>query len=82
MRIDRLEPTALLDAATRDPVSIAPIVRSGGWRMVPMILHVARGLVTPEFENIHIYDFLCGVLGLTPVKNDGDPAITRAFLRQ
>ena len=41
---------------------------------------VARGVVAPEFENIHIYDFLCGVLGLTPAKNDGDPAVTRAFL--
>jgi len=43
---------------------------------------MARGLVAPEFENIHVYDFLCGVLGLTPAKNDGDPAVTRAFLVQ
>jgi predicted AlkP superfamily pyrophosphatase or phosphodiesterase len=42
--------------------------------------HVRRGLVAPEFENIHVYDFLCGVLGLTPARNDGDPAVTRAFL--
>jgi len=41
---------------------------------------VVRGLVAPEFENVHIYDFLCAVLGLTPAKNDGDPAVTRAFL--
>jgi len=41
---------------------------------------VTRGLVAPEFENIHVYDFLCGVLGLTPAKNDGDPAVTHAFL--
>jgi predicted AlkP superfamily pyrophosphatase or phosphodiesterase len=39
-----------------------------------------RGLVTAEFVNIHIYDFLCAVLGLTPAPNDGDPAVTRAFL--
>ena len=41
---------------------------------------VRRGLVAPEFENIHVYDFLCSVLGLVPAKNDGDPAVTRAFL--
>jgi len=43
---------------------------------------VTRGLVAPEFENIHVYDFLCAVLGLTPAKNDGDPAVTRGFLRR
>ena len=41
---------------------------------------VTRGLVAPEFENIHVYDFLCRVLGITPARNDGDPAVTRAFL--
>lgn len=40
---------------------------------------IRRGVVSPEFENIHVYDFLCGVLGLTPARNDGNPAITRAF---
>ena len=43
---------------------------------------VKRGLVAPGFENIHVYDFLCAVLGLTPAPNDGDPAVTRAFLEQ
>jgi predicted AlkP superfamily pyrophosphatase or phosphodiesterase len=41
---------------------------------------VRRGLRAPEFENIHVYDFLCGVLGLTPAENDGDAAVTRPFL--
>jgi predicted AlkP superfamily pyrophosphatase or phosphodiesterase len=41
---------------------------------------VRQGFVAPEFENIHIYNFLCGVLGLTPANNDGDPSVTRAFL--
>ena len=41
---------------------------------------VKRGLVAPGFENIHIYDFLCAVLGLTPAPNDGNSAVTRAFL--
>src|SRR6185295_12660829 len=41
---------------------------------------VRRGLVVAPFENIHIYDFLCAVLNLTPAKNDGDPAVTRSLL--
>jgi len=41
---------------------------------------VKRGVVAKEFENVHIYDFLCDVLGLTPAKNDGDPGVTRSFL--
>ena len=33
--------------------------------------------LVPEFQNVHIYDFLCRLLSLTPAKNDGDPKITR-----
>ena len=42
---------------------------------------VRQGLVVPEFENIHIYNFLCEILGLIPAKNDGDPSVTRTFLQ-
>jgi predicted AlkP superfamily pyrophosphatase or phosphodiesterase len=42
---------------------------------------VRQGVIVPELENIHIYDFMCAILGLTPAKNDGDPAVTRTFLR-
>jgi hypothetical protein len=38
-----------------------------------------QGLVVPEFQNIHIYDFMCAILGLTPARNDGDPAVARRF---
>ena len=38
-----------------------------------------RGLVVAPFENIHIYDFLCAVLKLTPAKNDGNPAVAKAW---
>lgn len=41
---------------------------------------VRRGLVVKRFENIHVYEFLCAILGLAPAKNDGDPAVTRGFL--
>ena len=39
------------------------------------------GLVVPTFENIHVYELLCRVLGLRPASNDGDPAVTASFLR-
>lgn len=42
---------------------------------------VREHMIVSEFVNIHIYDFLCGILGLTPAKNDGDPAVTRKVLK-
>jgi predicted AlkP superfamily pyrophosphatase or phosphodiesterase len=39
------------------------------------------GTVVPAFENIHLYELMCGLLGLTPAENEGDAAATRAFLR-
>ena len=39
------------------------------------------GVTVAAFENIHIYEFLCAVLGLTPANNDGDPSVTRDMLR-
>jgi predicted AlkP superfamily pyrophosphatase or phosphodiesterase len=39
------------------------------------------GLKVKPFENLHVYDFMCAVLGLTPAPNDGDPAVTRDMLR-
>ena len=41
---------------------------------------IAQHRIVPEFENIHIYDFLCDILGLRPASNDGDPTVTRTFL--
>jgi hypothetical protein len=40
-----------------------------------------RGLVVPALENIHLYEFMCALLGIQPAKNDGDPSVTRALLR-
>jgi predicted AlkP superfamily pyrophosphatase or phosphodiesterase len=40
-----------------------------------------RGVVVPAFENVHIYELLCRVLGLRPAMNDGDPAVTAPFLQ-
>ncbi len=39
------------------------------------------GVVVPAFENIHVYELMCAILGLTPAKNDGDPSVTRDMLR-
>lgn len=39
------------------------------------------GVRVKPFENIHVYEFMCAVLGVTPAKNDGDPAVTRDMLR-
>ena len=42
---------------------------------------IRSGVRVRAFENIHVYDFMCAVLGLQPAKNDGDPAVTRDMLR-
>lgn len=42
---------------------------------------IKNGVMVKPFENIHIYEFMCAVLGLTPAKNDGDPSVTRDMLR-
>ncbi len=42
---------------------------------------IVQGEIVPAFQNIHIYDFLCSILGLTPASNDGDPNVTRSFLK-
>ena len=31
-----------------------------------------KGYVAEPFENIHIYNLMCRILGLTPAQNDGD----------
>ena len=42
---------------------------------------IKRGMRVKAFENIHLYELMCAVLGLQPAKNDGDPAVTRDMLR-
>lgn len=39
------------------------------------------GLRVPAFDNVHVYELLCRVLGVRPSSNDGDPAVTASFLR-
>jgi predicted AlkP superfamily pyrophosphatase or phosphodiesterase len=40
----------------------------------------ARGAVVPPFQNIHIYDLVAHILGLTPAANDGSLDSIRAVL--
>ena len=40
-----------------------------------------QGATVPAFQNIHIYNALAHVLGVTPAPNDGDPAVARTLLK-
>lgn len=40
-----------------------------------------RGAVVPPLENIHLYEMMARVLGLTPAPNDGSRAATEGFFR-
>jgi predicted AlkP superfamily pyrophosphatase or phosphodiesterase len=40
-----------------------------------------HGVTVPAFENVHVYNALARVLGITPASNDGNPAIARRLLR-
>ena len=40
-----------------------------------------KGYVAEPFENIHVYELMCKILGLTPAKNDGDLGKVKGMLR-
>lgn len=40
-----------------------------------------RGATVPALENVHIYNALAQILGLTPARNDGDATVARSLLR-
>jgi predicted AlkP superfamily pyrophosphatase or phosphodiesterase len=42
---------------------------------------IRAGVRIKPIDNIHLYEFMCAVLGVQPAKNDGDPAVTRDILR-
>jgi predicted AlkP superfamily pyrophosphatase or phosphodiesterase len=39
-----------------------------------------RGTTVPAFENVHLYEMLARVLGVTPAPNDGNPAVAQLLL--
>ena len=40
-----------------------------------------QGYLAEPFENVHVYEMMCKILGLKPAKNDGDLAMVRGMLR-
>ncbi|MEQ1910309.1 MAG: ectonucleotide pyrophosphatase/phosphodiesterase [Vicinamibacterales bacterium] len=41
-----------------------------------------HGVVVPSLENVHVYEFLCDLLGLKPAPNDGSRVATQAFFQK
>ena len=41
-----------------------------------------QGVTVPPFQNIHVYDLLCRLLGIRPAPNDGSPDSTRGMFRR
>mgnify|MGYP000007269573 CR=1 FL=1 len=39
------------------------------------------GRVIDSFENIHVYELMCALLGIEPAKNDGDIRVLRGLLK-
>jgi predicted AlkP superfamily pyrophosphatase or phosphodiesterase len=39
------------------------------------------GVVVAPFENIHLYNLMCALIGIQPSPNDGDPAVFKDMLR-
>jgi alkaline phosphatase D len=42
---------------------------------------IEPGVKIAPFTNVNVYDFVCGILGLKPAKNDGDRKALRAARR-
>jgi predicted AlkP superfamily pyrophosphatase or phosphodiesterase len=40
---------------------------------------LTRGTVVPPIENVHVYAFLCRVLGIAPAPNDGSSAVSSSW---
>ena len=59
----------------------APDVRAMHGLFIAAGPRLAQGLVVPPIENVHLYEFMCQVLGLAAAKNDGDGAKTRGWIK-
>jgi predicted AlkP superfamily pyrophosphatase or phosphodiesterase len=57
-----------------------PALKSMGATFIAAGPAFRHGAVLPPFENIHVYDLLCAVLGLRPAPNDGDDRLVRSAL--
>jgi predicted AlkP superfamily pyrophosphatase or phosphodiesterase len=83
----------ILRRATRDAIREGRASPAGGQHGYDPALMSMRGIfvatgpafrqgaTVPAFENIHIYNVLSRVLGVTPAANDGDPSVAESLLR-
>ncbi len=44
--------------------------------------NIAEGTKIEAFENVHIYEMMCELLGIEPAKNDGNIEILKSILRE
>jgi predicted AlkP superfamily pyrophosphatase or phosphodiesterase len=42
---------------------------------------IREGVTAPRFESVHVYAFLCELLGITAAPNDGDLSVTRGLIK-
>ena len=59
-----------------------PTLRSMHGVLVAAGPRLREGAVVPSLENVHVYEFLCELLGLKPAPNDGRRLATHAFFQQ
>ena len=59
-----------------------PALRSMHGVLIAAGPRLRRGLVVPSLENVHVYEFLCELLGLKPAPNDGSRGATQAYFRK
>ncbi len=43
--------------------------------------NVREGVVVEPFANVHVYNFLCALLGITPATNDGDERVASIVIK-
>ena len=39
------------------------------------------GFLGPEVQNVHLYEMMCKLMGVTPSENDGNISQTASFLK-
>jgi predicted AlkP superfamily pyrophosphatase or phosphodiesterase len=59
-----------------------PQLRSMHGLLIASGPRLRQGARVPAIENIHVYEFLCALLGIEPAPNDGAPAATRGMFKQ
>jgi predicted AlkP superfamily pyrophosphatase or phosphodiesterase len=57
-----------------------PVHRSMHGLFIAVGPRFKSGLRVPAFSNLHIYELVCRVLGITPARNEGDARVTESFL--